>query len=875
MIPSSLLPLRPHPEQEVSLEETEITDGIDWLSFHRVWGQLSDNVIEAIAQSLRLLKVEPNQDIYHQGIEPIGLYLIKWGSVEIYRSSLVGKTHIRYYSAGELFGYTPLALHQPMATYRTNAVAIAKSEFWFLSQTDFEQLTTQYPQIEKAFNTFLAQDLEHFADRIATEQIRIQGLQAFIRPIPTDRLIIGKSKIGQKLASQIEQATLDLKPIQLQSPPGAGKTFLAGYIHHHSGIKDHPWAELDCALLPREESGVLNTDNLFGRAGQQLGVIELLERGTLLIENCQLLSQKDRDRLLSYLHTNLLTPNPEGTPIQSWVRLILSSPSSVSLGKFPCHTLKLPSLKQRKLDIPGFARYFLDKYCQETQRSPLSLNQADLRRLISYDYPANVAELQSILKRAVVMTPPGQAIVPEQVLWSVQSPKNAFRVDLLNQLPGLRRFLLSDWWPKRFWVVVMLLFIPVTLMGYLGPQTRDSNMTLNLFWAWWWPFYLFLFPFIGRLWCAVCPFMVTGEWIGTLSLWIWPRKLLPWPTKWMNRWGRWLLWGSFVAIYLWEKLADLPHTPYLSSDLLLIITAGAVICSLIYERRLWCRYLCPIGGMNGMFAKLALIELRSTQQICGSQCSTFGCYKGSDPTPVTFADSLPNEGQATEGCPLYSHPAQLRDNRDCVLCMSCLKACPNRSVQLNVRFVATDLLENHQPFWAEVALLLLLFGGVFMHSANKVLSFFGLDSTLITGQPWFMALPVVALLLSIPWGLTYGVHAIARLFDREMPPYLVTIYAYLPMTLGVNLAYYIPAAMTEAGQLLPVTARTFGFSGEGWPVLTWSSDVAVFLQGLALLGAITFSLYPLLKITQRPFWSNLPHLLLMAGFVAIFFQLLL
>jgi hypothetical protein len=42
--------------------------------------------------------------------------------------------------------------------------------------------------------------------------------------------------------------------------------------------------------------------------------------------------------------------------------------------------------------------------------------------------------------------------MPEQVLWSVQSEKNAFRVDLLNQVPWLRRFLLSRWWPERLLV---------------------------------------------------------------------------------------------------------------------------------------------------------------------------------------------------------------------------------------------------------------------------------------------------------------------------------------------------------------------------------------------------------------------------------------
>ncbi|MEQ8958189.1 MAG: 4Fe-4S binding protein, partial [Coleofasciculus sp. C2-GNP5-27] len=297
----------------------------------------------------------------------------------------------------------------------------------------------------------------------------------------------------------------------------------------------------------------------------------------------------------------------------------------------------------------------------------------------------NIAELAGILQRAVLMTPAGQSVIPEQVLWSVESKKNAFRVDLLNQLPWLRKFLLSDWWPQRFWLIVMAIFIPVTVMGYIGPQSRDASITLNFFWAWWWPLYLFLFAFVGRLWCAICPFMITGEWIRKVSLWIFPRQLLPWPTKWLNKWGAWVLFAGFVAIYLWEKLWDLPHTPYLSSWLLVAIAAGAVICSVIYERRLWCRYLCPIGGMNGMFAKLSMIEVRSVQQVCGSQCSTFGCYKGSEATPVNFSNPLPNEGQATGGCPLYSHPAQLQDNRDCVLCMTCLKACPNRSVQFNLR----------------------------------------------------------------------------------------------------------------------------------------------------------------------------------------------
>jgi polyferredoxin len=421
---------------------------------------------------------------------------------------------------------------------------------------------------------------------------------------------------------------------------------------------------------------------------------------------------------------------------------------------------------------------------------------------------------------------------------------------------------------------MMFIFLPVTALGFIGPQTPESSITLNLFWAWWWPFYLLLFPLIGRLWCAVCPFMIAGEWLRWLSLRLFPRQLRSWPTKWLNRWGAWFLWAGFVAIYLWEKLWDLPHRAYLSSWLLVLIAAGAVICSLIYERRLWCRYLCPIGGMNGMFAKLAAIELRSSQQVCGSQCSTFGCYQGSGKTTPNFANALPSEGQATGGCPLYSHPAQLPDNRDCVLCMTCLKACPNRSVQLNFRFPAADLLENHQGFWAEIALLLLLLGGPFIHHSQQILTWIGWGELPLDSDHLLISLPLVTLLLCVPWFATYLTHQLAQLLDPQMPNYQKVIYAYLPMTLAANLAHYLPAAITEAGNLLPVIARTVGYSGVGLPSLTWSGEVATFLQGLTLLSILVFSLFPLVKITQRPLLNNLPHIALMTGFIAVFFPLM-
>lgn len=870
----------------IALDASAILECEQWLSFHRIWGRLPDATLGAIAQSLQLFRVEARTPIYQEGQIPIGFYLLKWGSVEIMRRSPLGNSLIRYRNAGELFGHLALVASEAVEPHQTSAIALTSCEIWFLPQTTFHQLERAHPEIQPVINAFLAQDLTDYTNRIAWEQTRIQGLQSYIQPIPTGEILLGSSKASRKLAEQIHQAATTTNPVFFQAQPGTGKTFLAGWIHGHSALAHHPFAELDCARLPRSETGEVNTDALFGCPGKQPGILELLEQGTLLLDQVQVLSAGDRARLLHYLKTGFVLPNGKGAiardtpatapqPIQASVRLILASPTKLEFPAVDGITIKLFNLTQRKADIPDFARYFLHRFCQEQNRPPLHLDQSDQRRLISYDYPGNLGELAEILHRAVTMTPPGQTLIPEQTLWSVQSEKNAFRLDLLTHVPWLRRLLLSRWYPEGIWIVMMAIFVPVTVLGFLGAQIREDSITLNLFWAWWWPGYLFVFAFVGRLWCAVCPFMILGEWVRRFSLWLFPRQQLTWNTQWLNRWGAWILFGGFLAIYLWEKLWDLPHHAYLSSWLLLTITAGAVIFSLIYERRLWCRYLCPIGGMNGMFAKLSMVELRSTQQVCGSQCNTFGCYRGSEATAITFVDALPNEGQATGGCPLYSHPAQLQDNRDCVLCMTCLKACPNRSVQLNLRFPASDLLDHHQGFWAEAALLLLLLGGVWMHHAQTILGWLGMDQMAIDADHLLWSVPIALCLLSIPAVFTYLTHAIARSLDPQQPDYLSVVYAYLPFTLAANLAYYIPAAITEAGQILPVLVRTLGYSGEGLPTLTWSMDVAAFLQGVTLLSALVFSPYPLLRITQRSWLSNLPHLLLMIGSTAFLFRLMI
>ena len=544
---------------------------------------------------------------------------------------------------------------------------------------------------------------------------------------------------------------------------------------------------------------------------------------------------------------------------------MVSEKSLAPFAKRAGQTVKTPPLRVRKADIEAQVKYFIHLYCSKRGLSQPKLAPEALRRLQSYDFPGNIRELESLVERAIVQTDCA-ANLNEEVFWSASEKKSRFRLNLLNAYPKLRQFLLSPWWPDRLnFGFTSWFYALVVAILFFGPQTRDANVALNMFWAWWWPVILISFPFVGRLWCAVCPFMIYGEITQKLSLMLWPRQLGAWPRAWADRWGGWILYGGFTLILLWEELWNLENTAYLSGWLLIIITAGAMICSALFERRFWCRYLCPIGGMNGLFAKLSMIELRAQRGICSATCNTYHCYKGGP---------AEGEGQETEGCPVYSHPAQLTDNRNCVLCMTCLKACPHRSVELNLRPLGIELWRNHTPSAYEVALMLLLWGAVFLHRLPELTTLL-LGNSLVLES--FGGHAIASLLaLALPALGAWVAYPMIQLFQRDLRPrpFLELAYGWLPLVLLSNLAHYLWLGLNEGGQLIPVSLATFGVSASA---LSWVAHPAVitFLQGVTLLMGCLLSIVLTQKIARQPLRKLIPHHCVSIGLTALAWQLVL
>ncbi len=817
---------------------------VAWLQSHPLFAGLSREVQAEVAAAIESVFCVPNQLITPLNAAPPGLLLLINGELESQTSPGLGQTEILF--PGAVLFWAELLLKQPITTPIT---ALTDAELWLLPSEKLTELIAQYPELSQALSSQLAAAVTNLSNQLSLEQERQQALRPYLVP-QAKRGIIGKSRYAVQLRQSIKTAAQGNENVLIFGEPGLEKDNMAALIHFGSAQRRQPLIQIACNKLQ------LSGAELFGRVSGKPGLLAWVGTGTVILNNIQELPKSLWPVILNLLETNTYQPVGQTEPsdeiplIRNTARIILiSEKTDPRLEKVVKTRIKVPPLRVRKADLEAQVDYYISLICRARRCQRVTISPEALRRLQSYDFPGNLQELAGLVERAINQRGSENELT-EEVFWAAAGKKSRFRVNLLNTYPWLRRFLRSPWWPTRInYGITTWVFAAVVIILFIGPQTREANFALNLFWCWWWPLVLVGFPFVGRLWCAVCPFMIYGELTQKLSLWLFPRSLQKWPRQTAEKYGAWFLFGLFALIFLWEELWDLPNTAYLSSWLLLLITGGAVIGSLLFERRFWCRYLCPIGGMNGLFAKLSLTELRAEQGTCGAECSTYQCYKGG---PAL------GEGQETNGCPLYSHPAQLVDNRDCVLCMTCLQACPHRSVALNLRPPGIELWTTHTPRHAEIALLLLLLGGIFLHHLPDLERLSGFDWHLEQfgwhGLASVLVLVVVALIPLLAYGVTW---LVARTLKPR--PWLELAYGYLPLVWAGNLAHYLPWGLGEGGKLLPVAAATIGFNGGSLPILVAHPAVIAFLQGVVILFGLGVSLWLSQRIARQSFKLLWPH----------------
>ncbi len=213
--------------------------------------------------------------------------------------------------------------------------------------------------------------------------------------------------------------------------------------------------------------------------------------------------------------------------------------------------------------------------------------------------------------------------------------------------------------------------------GWIGTPVGNSNFSIVFVWiAWWALLILAAVPLLGRGWCSVCPIPLPGEWLQRGAVLAPPAKRprwlgLRWPKPLRNIW---LQMACFLLLALFSSV--LLTTPTITAIVLAAMLLAAVALSVLFERRAFCRYLCPVGGFIGLYAQVAPLELRIKDKGRCARCPEKPCYRGS---------------QAGYGCPWDVFPGGLSRNTYCGLCLECIRTCPSDNIALNARPFGLDL----------------------------------------------------------------------------------------------------------------------------------------------------------------------------------------
>src|SRR5574339_171950 len=247
----------------------------------------------------------------------------------------------------------------------------------------------------------------------------------------------------------------------------------------------------------------------------------------------------------------------------------------------------------------------------------------------------------------------------------------------LTRSPFIKTSLKSRYPQLAVFIVMLVGYIFAILAGLVGTPVGSHNFSIVFVWiAWWAILILVAVPFFGRGWCAVCPIPLPGEWLQRGAVLSPPDKR----PKWLNlRWSKafrniWLQNISFLILALFSSV--LLTTPNITGIVLAAMLFAAIGLSTVFERRAFCRYLCPVGGFIGIYAQTAPVELRiKDKQVC-AKCVGKPCYNGS---PAGY------------GCPWDVFPAGLTKNTYCGLCMECIRTCPYDNIAINLRPFSADL----------------------------------------------------------------------------------------------------------------------------------------------------------------------------------------
>ena len=424
------------------------------------------------------------------------------------------------------------------------------------------------------------------------------------------------------------------------------------------------------------------------------------------------------------------------------------------------------------------------------------------------------------------------------------------KIELTRNL-FLKNALKSRYPQLAVFIVMLVGYIFAILAGLIGTPVGSHNFSIVFVWiAWWAILILIAVPFFGRGWCAVCPIPLPGEWLQRGAV-LGPVGQKP---KWLNLRvpkmfrNMWLQNVCFLLLALFSSV--LLTTPNITGIVLAAMLFAAIGLSTVFERRAFCRYLCPVGGFIGIYSQTAPIELRiKDKQVCAN-CKDKPCYNGS------------SDGY---GCPWDVFPGGLMKNTYCGLCMECIRTCPYDNIAVNLRPFSADLAKPSTRMDEAFKAFIML--GSSMIYAGVLLGPWGAlkDAAYNVGTAAWALYAVV--FLAFIFGILPGTFVLGIL-DRKNRRPLKQRFASLstvliPLGLMFWVAFSLSFVLTNASYILSALSDPLGFGWNlfGTATAVWQPMLTTLLapaQTLALVGGLIWSARTAQKAANEVKTSSVP-----------------
>ena len=272
---------------------------------------------------------------------------------------------------------------------------------------------------------FQIDELLHALDS-ALEQRRLRSENAYLRAQLEERYrfegIVGKSRAMTHLFQLLETVAATNSTLLITGETGSGKEVVARAIHHNSPRRMHRFVALNCSAIPE----TLLEAELFGHVrgaftgaiANRQGRLEQAHKGTLFLDEVGTMSPGLQMKLLRVLQEREFERVGDSHTTKVDVRVIAATNNDldrmVADGQFRedlfyrlnVIPVQLPSLRERKEDIPLLVQHFLERFAAErgSAHPPLTVSQEAMRRLMAYAWPGNVRQLENAIERAFALS---------------------------------------------------------------------------------------------------------------------------------------------------------------------------------------------------------------------------------------------------------------------------------------------------------------------------------------------------------------------------------------------------------------------------------------------------------------------------------------